>query len=81
MMAIDASASEALAVRPLDGHRDRLTEAGGPDIRLEIIEPKTILNLRGSADDPSFAEAVRKKLILEIAGPLAPDVAATASLE
>ena len=29
----------------------------------------------------SFAEAVRKKLILEIAGPLEPDEAATASLE
>lgn len=65
-MATDATAAAPLAVRPLDGHRDRLAAAGGPDIRLEIIEPKTILNLRGRADDPGFVDAMRTTLGLDL---------------
>ncbi|MEO1224843.1 MAG: sarcosine oxidase subunit gamma family protein [Pseudomonadota bacterium] len=65
-MGTDATATGPLAVRPLDGHRDRLAAAGGPDIRLEIIEPKAILNLRGRAGDPSFVDAIRTALGLDL---------------
>ena len=66
VMATDATAAEPLAIRPLDSHRERLAAAGGPDIRLEIIEPKAILNLRGRADDPGFADAMRNTLGLDL---------------
>jgi len=65
-MATDAPAVPPSAVRPLDSRRDRLAAAGGPDIRLEIIEPKAILNLRGRADDPGFADAMRNTLGLDL---------------
>ncbi|MEM8588009.1 MAG: sarcosine oxidase subunit gamma family protein [Pseudomonadota bacterium] len=65
-MATDATAAEPLAIRPLDSHRERLAAAAGPDIRLEIIEPKAILNLRGRADDPGFADAMRNTLGLDL---------------
>ena len=65
-MATDATAAEPLAVRPLDGQRDRLATAGAADIRLEIIEPKAILNLRGRADDPGFVDAMRNTLGLDL---------------
>ncbi|MEM7444177.1 MAG: sarcosine oxidase subunit gamma family protein [Pseudomonadota bacterium] len=60
----DAAATDTVTagpqtIRPLDDYRDRLAEAGGPKAKLEIIAPKAILNLRGRADDPGFAEAVR----------------------
>lgn len=66
-MATDAPAAPPLTARPLDGRRDRLATAGGPDIRLEIIEPKAILNVRGrAADDPGFVDAMRTTLGLDL---------------
>jgi len=65
-MAIDAMASEPVAVRPLDGHRDRLSKACSSDIGLEIIAPKAILNVRGNPDDRGFVDAAQQILGLPL---------------
>ena len=59
-------ATEPTAVRPLDAYCTRLSEASTTSTRLDIIEPKAIVNIRGDAEDAGFADAVRTALGLRL---------------
>lgn len=59
-------ATEAHFTGPLDGYVDRMGQASGSQVRLEIIAPRAVLNLRGRPDDHGFLDAARHTLGLPL---------------